>query len=818
MSKKIVIVGGVAGGATTAARLRRLDETAEITIIEKGKYVSFANCGLPYYIGDVIGERDSLLLQTPESFKARFNIDVLVENEVTKVSAKENKVTIKNKDGEYEMEYDYLVLSPGSTPLKPPIPGIDSDGIFTLWTMDDTDNIKEFVTTKKPKKAVVIGGGFVGVEIAENLKDLGIKVSLIEMQNQVMAPFDFDMAQIIHREMAENGIELLLEEKVVEFSNKNSKPTVSLESGKTIESDLIILSMGVRPNTKFLFDSDIELSERKYIVTNEYMQTNIDNVFGLGDASEITDYINGKKTMIPLAGPANKQGRIVANNIVKEKSDKYLGAQGTSILKIFDLTAGSTGYNEKKLISQGMKYGEDYLVALIHSKNHAGYYPGATTITLKAIFKKEDGKLLGMQAVGYDGVAKRVDVFASAIRMNLKITDLKEFELAYAPPFSSAKDPINMLGFVGENLLDGTIKNVHAAELADIDDNTVIVDVRDEFERELGVIPNSINIPVDEIRNNLDKFDKDKTYILYCAVGVRGYIGCRILIQNGFKALNLAGGYTSYASYTCDPITSTCDFNPDVYDESGSIDVSSKDIIHLNVCGMQCPGPILQLANAVKSAHDGALIEVHATDPGFLRDVDAWCNSTGNTVLNKEKNKNEITALIRKGSKTTTTNLVSNEADRKTIVVFSGDLDKAIASLIIANGALAMGKKVSMFFTFWGLSVLRKRHPEVKEKKGFIQKMFSVMLPKGASKLGLSKMNFLGMGPVLIKKIMKDNNIEQVESLLETAMKSGAKIIACNMSMELMGIKESELIDGVELGGVATYLNDTESSNTNLFI
>ncbi|WP_304942626.1 FAD-dependent oxidoreductase, partial [Vallitalea guaymasensis] len=544
MINKVLIVGGVAGGASTAARLRRVNEDAQIIMFERGKYISFANCGLPYYIGGTIEQRDALLLQTPEAMKARFNIDVRVQNEVVSINKEEKYVEVKDlKTGEiYKETYDNLVLSPGSTPIKPPIPGIDKDNIFSLWNIPDTDAIKSFLDKRPVKKVTVIGGGFIGIEMAENMYDRGLEVNLVEMADQVMAPVDYDMAQLIHGHMAQKGIKLFLNNGVSSFEDKDGKTYVKLQDGTMLESDMVILSIGIRPNGELAKNAGLETNKRGGIVVNEYLKTSDDSIYAVGDAIEVVDYVNGSKTMIPLAGPANKQGRIVANNIVG-KQEKYKGTMGTSVVKVFDLTVAATGNNEKTLNRLGKKYQEDYMISLVQPKSHAGYYPGAIPMTIKLMFDLK-GKILGAEIIGYEGVDKRIDVIATLIKMGGTIYDLKELELAYAPPYSSAKDPVNMAGFSAENILNGDMEVVLWDEIDKEDkQNSIILDVRDDIELELGYIEGAKNIPVNSLRDRIDELDKNKEILVYCAIGIRGYIASRILTQKGYKAKNLIGGY-----------------------------------------------------------------------------------------------------------------------------------------------------------------------------------------------------------------------------------------------------------------------------------
>lgn len=824
MKKKVLIVGGVAGGASTAARLRRMDEDAEIIMFERGKYISFANCGLPYYIGGTIKERKSLLLQTPEAMNARFNIDVRVENEVITIDKENKKVIVKDltNGSTYEETYDVLVLSPGSTPIKPRINGIDSPNIFSLWNIPDTDAIKSYIDNNDLKTATVIGGGFIGLEMAENLHDLGLKVSLAEMAPQVMTPIDFEMAQLIHAHLVSKGVNLYLNNGVKEFINKGTVTDVVLQDGTTISSDIVIFSIGIRPNGELAKEAGLEVNDRGGIIVNENLLTSDENIYALGDAIEVKDFINNNKTMIPLAGPANKQGRIVANNIAGEK-DKYKGTQGTSVAKVFDMTVASTGSNEKTLQRLGKEYNKDYKVALISPGSHAGYYPGAIPMTIKLIFDLE-GKILGAQAVGYDGVEKRIDVIATAIRFEGTVNDLTELELSYAPPYSSAKDPVNMVGFAAENIITNKMGVIRSNEIESVNkDNSIIVDVREPIEREFGYIDNSINIPVNSLRDNLNKLDKNKEIIIYCAVGLRGYIATRILNQNGFnKVRNLIGGYNFHKCYKRDfskienaglNIVDGCECcEPKEEKKSPKI----SEVVRLDACGLQCPGPIMEVNKKMKELNKGDTLEIKATDPGFAVDLEAWCKKTGNTFISSEKRKNEFVAIIEKGNEISKQSPIENK-DGSTMVVFSGDLDKALASFIIANGAAAMGKKVTMFFTFWGLNVLRK-HEKVKVKKGTIEKMFGAMMPRGTNKLQLSKMNMAGMGSKMMKKVMKDKNVNTLDELIKSALDNGVKMVACTMSMDVMGIKEEELIDGIDFGGVAAYLGATEEANHNLFV
>ncbi|MBM7647474.1 CoA-disulfide reductase [Bacillus ectoiniformans] len=544
MSKKIVIIGGVAGGATTAARLRRLDEQSTIVMFERGEYISFANCGLPYYIGETIQDRSKLLVQTVEGMSKRFNLDIRNLSEVTKINREKKTVTVTNlqTDEVYEESYDVLVLSPGAKPIVPPIPGLsEADNVYTLRNIPDTDKIKQHVDHHSPKEAVVIGGGFIGLEMAENLADRGVRVTLVEMANQVMAPLDIEMAAIVHAHLRKKGVNLILEDGVKSFEDNGRK--VCLSSGKEIKTDLVIMSIGVKPENTLAVDAGLEVGERGGILVNQFMQTNDPDIYALGDAIEVTDYTNGHGAMIPLAGPANRQGRIVANNIYGKK-EAYKGTLGTGIAKVFDLTVATTGNNEKMLKRVGM----EYKVVHIHPGSHAGYYPGAAPIALKLIFDEKTGKILGAQGVGTDGVDKRIDVIATAIKGGLTIFDLTELELAYAPPFSSAKDPVNMAGYVAANMVEEDIQTVQWHEIDEIvEKGGFLIDVRNPKERDQGVIKGSVNIPLDELRDRLEELPKDQPIYVHCQVGLRGYLATRILKGHGFVAISLDGGWKTYS-------------------------------------------------------------------------------------------------------------------------------------------------------------------------------------------------------------------------------------------------------------------------------
>lgn len=814
---KVLIIGGVAGGASCAARLRRLDENTEIIMFERGEYISYANCGLPYHVGDVIKSRDALLLQTPAAMRAKFNIDVRVKNEVMSIDRENKTITVrKTETGEtYTESYDTLVISTGSSPLRPPIPGIESPRIQTLWTVPDTDRIKQFIKLSGAQSAAVIGGGFIGLEMAENLRELGLKVSIIEMLDQVMAPLDFEMAQLLHENISKNGVELHLGDGVSSFNDTGDTVDITLKSGKTVSAELVILAIGVRPNGELAKSAGLDVNARGGIVVDEYLKTSDPDIYAVGDVIEVEDFIDKSRTMIPLAGPANKQGRIAANNIAGS-SEKYEGTLGTAVAKVFELTAASTGANEKTLLKRGLKKGEDFETITIVQNSHAGYYPGAVPLTLKLLFSKDGKKIFGAQIVGTDGVDKRIDTIAVTIRLGGGINELKSLELAYAPPYSSAKDPVNMAGFVAGNVLSGDAAFAEW-DAADKSADVTLLDVREDAELMAFSIERAKHIPLGQLRARLGELDKSKEIVVFCAIGVRAYNAARILMNNGFENVKIYPGGMRFYRATHYEEEKTMAYDAPVAD-SGHVDTKNVPIasMRLDCSGMQCPGPIMKVFETMKDMKDGDVMEVSASDPGFAKDIGAWCRRTGNTLVENEKRGGDYVALVKKGS--AEKNLpAANTAEGKTIIVFSGDLDKVLASFIIANGAAAMGRPVTMFFTFWGLNVLRKPDKQ-KVEKTFMENMFGSMMPRGAGKLKLSNMNMGGMGTAMMKKIMQDKNVDSLEELIKKAMKAGVKIVACTMSMDVMGIKEEELIEGVELGGVGAYLGDAEESNVNLFI
>ena len=814
---KHIIIGGVAGGATAAARIRRADESAEIIMLEKGKYISYANCGLPYYIGGTIEKREKLFVQTPETFGKRFMVDVRVENEVMEIDPQLNAITIKDANGKlYNETYDKLLLSPGANAVRPPFPGIDSQGIFTLRNVDDTDNIKNFINSHKIRDAVVVGGGFIGLEMADNLHHTGAHVSIVEMGNQVMAPVDFSIASYVHQHLLQKGVSLKLQKGVDRFVQKGERIEVFFNSGESIITDMVILSIGVHPDTSLARKAGIKIGETGGIWVNEYLETSAKDVYAVGDAIEFPHPLTGKPYLNLLANPANRQGRIVADNMVFGNTTEYEGAIGTSIAKVFDMTVASTGLAAKKLKQMGI----EYISSTTHSGSHAGYYPDALMITIKLTFDPNNGKLYGAQAVGYDGVDKRIDEIAILIKKGGTISDLMKTEHAYAPPFSSAKDPIAIAAYTANNIINGTMPIVIWRDIADINpEKTFLLDVRTAAEFSFGTIKGATNIPLDELRERIDELPHDKQIIIFCAVGLRGYLAQRILMGRGFENVkNLSGGYQTYSTATA-PLTniiSEMKQESNINIDTQTIDYDNKTV-KINACGLQCPGPVMKLKQAIDSVSKGERVEIMATDAGFARDAQAWCNTTGNKMISNIEERGKYTVMIEKCAPKACTISTSCDGKAKTLIMFSDDLDKALATFILANGAAATGQKTTIFFTFWGLNVIKKvSKPKV--KKDIFGRMFDMMLPTHSLKLHLSKMSMFGIGDKMMRHIMKIKSIESLENLRQQALDNGVEFIACQMSMDVMGVKREELLDEVTVGGVATYMERADQANMNLFI
>ena len=818
MSKKIVIIGGVAGGATAATRLRRLNETDQIILLEKGEYISFANCGLPYHVGGVIKERDNLLLQTVEGMHAQYDLDIRNFSEVTKINPETKSVTIYHHQTKetYEERYDQLILSTGAKAIVPPITGLaTATNVFSLRNIPDMDQIQAYIKTQNVQTATVIGGGFIGLEMMENLVELGIDVQLVEMAPQVMPNVDFELAQQIHQQINLHGVNLILNDGLKEIQEAGKR--LVLTSGQVLQSDLTILSIGVTPENTLAKEAGLTLGFRGGVKVDHHFQTSQKDIYAIGDMIEVTDFVTQEATHVPLAWPANRQGRLVAD-VLNGLPIHYPGTAGTSVAKVFELTIAATGNSERLLKQKGI----DYQAIHLHPNSHAGYYPGASPIHLKLLFDSS-GKILGAQAIGTKGVEKRIDVIATAMRFGAKADELASIELSYAPPYSSAKDPVNLLGYTADNLLNQRVRTFQWHEVdALLEKQAFFLDIREEFELATGKLADPTWIPLNQLRQRLTELPKDKMIYVYCQVGQRGYNAARLLMAHGFEVKNLDGGYKTYkqAKYQLKLVTPKA---PAVSTQTTNAPITNQPkapMIELDACGLQCPGPILKVKQAIDQMEDGQQLKIVASDFGFSADIAAWCENTGNTLLSSDLTNNQVNVLIEKGQvgssdvPVLTEGVLSETKEGATMVVFSGEMDKVLASMIIASGAAAMGKDVTIFFTFWGLSALKKQ----RIKKSGLAKMFDMMLPKGAASLPISSMNMGGLGNKMIKHVMKQKNVESLPKMIEQANQLGVKFVACTMSMDIMGIEPAELYDFVEYGGVATYLGDSESANLNLFI
>ncbi|MBE6372556.1 MAG: hypothetical protein E7055_10860 [Lentisphaerae bacterium] len=795
---KAIIIGGVAAGASAAARLRRLDEHARIILLERGRFISYANCGLPYHLGGVIPDRDDLLVMEPEKFQSWFNIEVRTENEAVRIDRANKKLDIRRASGEiYQESYDKLLIATGAVPAG----AVTQKRVFHLWTLADMDKVAARLNSAK--RAVIVGAGFIGLEAAENLKGRGLDVTVIQRSNHVLPTLDAEMAQPLADELIRSGIKLRFGCQVKDYTEKEDSVTVHLDCGVDLETDAVIVSTGVQPNSKLAQECGLECGKRGHIIVNERMQTSDPDIFAAGDVVEVTDPVFGGRTAIPLAGPANKQGRIAADAMAG-RSSAYQGSFGTSVVKVGHLTAAGVGLTEKRLKDMGKTYRKLYL----HPNSNASYYPGGSRMTLKLIFG-DDGAIYGAQIVGVKGVDKRIDTIAQAMRNHLTAPQLGALELAYAPPYSSAKDPVNFAGFVAENILNGLTDVVYPDT---IPADAVILDVREPEENALGSIPGAVNCPLGKLRSRLAELDKGKFYVTCCQVGLRGYLAERILKQNGFKAANLSGGYLGWKLFHPDPVEPP---QPSAAPEVKT--VPAAGMTRLDVRTLQCPGPVLKLKKAIAEAKSGDGVHLLAAST-FERDLLNWAKGGGHQVVNLTRRDGYLEADVLKGQDGSLSQTpVQNAGHAVAMVVFSNDFDRAMAAMILANGFAAAGAKVTVFFTFWGLSVLRK-NPAPHVRKDLISRMFGWMLPNGAMKLALSKMNMMGMGGAMMKSVMKRKGVLSLPELIRSAREAGVKFIACDMAMDIMGITREELIEVDEIAGVATFAEIAKNCSNTLFI
>ncbi len=830
---KLVVVGGVAAGASVAARARRLDEHAEIIVFERGHHVSFANCGLPYHVGEVIADRSRLMLQTPQSLRESLDIDVRIASEVTAIDRKARTVTITEVDTgrEYVESYDKLALCPGADAFRPPLPGIDHPAVEVLRRIGDMDRIKARIDealaahkagTRGRVRAVVVGAGYIGLEMAENLHHRGVQVDVVELANQILPPVDHEISVPVEQHLRSRGIALHLATAAAAFvGREDGGVTIELTDNSSIDADLVLLAAGVRPSTQLAIAAGLKLGEHGGIAVDTHMRTSDPRIWAAGDAVETPHTVLPGSYLNPLAGPANREARVAAENICG-RTTEYISTQGTSIVKVFEMVAGGTGATERELIALGVPHRAVH----VHPSGHAGYYPGTAMMHLKVLFSPDDGRILGAQACGFDGIDKRLDVLAVAIRAGLTVYDLEHQELAYAPPFGSAKDPVNMAGFVASNVLRGDLKLWYAQDYPEAVAGARIIDVRTAEEFGVWHLPGAENVPLATFRETCESWDKKGPLRVYCAVGFRSYLAYRILVQRGFTDVStLSGGSTTFRAWHEIAVPAHDVPVPlESYAEAESLGIAiapagSGVTLDLDCTGLACPGPIMKLSETMKEIGVGDEVVVHVSDPGFRLDAPSWASRNGHTLVDLTPEGPGYVATLRKGGATATLPAGAGAPvlNKTSFVVFSGDLDKMIAAFIIANGALSMGEDVSMFFTFWGLNALRKSKPPRRQKK-MMEKLFGAMMPRGADKLTLSQMHMMGMGTAMIKDVMNKHDVPQLKELIASAQASGARLLGCTMTMDLLGMAPSDLIDGVELAGVAAFLGEAHESGTTLFI
>ena len=803
---KAIIIGGVAAGASAAARLRRLDEHAEIVLLEKGNDISYANCGLPYHVGGVIRDRARLSVMPPAKFASWFRVDVRTRSEAVAIDRANKTVTVRGPDGEYAETYDKLLLATGATPAGQPFTNADHPRVAHLWTLADMDRVVDLLPGAK--SAVVVGAGFIGLEAAENLRERGLAVTIVQRGAHVLPTLDPEMAQPLAAELASLGIDVRFGRQVADFEEKPDGLDVALDDGSRLRADFAIVCTGVRPRSELAAAAGLEIGPRGHVIVDDSLRTSDPDIYAAGDVIEVAEPILGGRTAIALAGPANKQGRIAADNIAGGSS-VYRGTFGASIVKVGSLAAGGVGLTEARLKALGRPYRKIYA----HPSSGAGYYPGAARLDMKLLFG-DDGAIYGAQIVGAKGVDKRIDTLAQAMRNGLKAPQLGELELAYAPPFSSAKDPVNFLGFIAENVLTGKTDPVAPDE---IPSEALVVDVREPAEHELGSVPGSVNIPLGVLRDRLGELDKTRPVVVHCQVGLRGYLAERILKQNGFTAYNLSGGWLTWKAFHPDPLPA-----PVAVAEPTPPPAPSGPLPTLDVRSIPCPGPVVKLKAAFKDAAPGRGVRLLA-DATFEPDLLRWCSANGCISSGLRKNGAELEAdIVKAGGATaapaaTPASAAPPAKHSVAIVLFSNDLDKALAALILANGLAASGADVGIFFTFWGLSVLR-RNPAPSVRKGLVSRMFGWMLPTGAEKLALSKMNMLGLGTAMMKGVMRRQRIMTLPELLASARAAGVKFIACDMAMGVLGITREELVEVDEVAGVAAFAELASRSNNTLFI
>ena len=830
---RFLIVGGVAAGASAAARARRLDESAHITLIERGPDPSFANCGMPYHIGGEIEDRGRLAVQTPQSLRDMLAIEVLPRTEAIRIDRAAKTVTVRavGSGEERAIPYDKLLLAPGASPRRPPLPGMGDPRLHTLRNLEDMDRIRQAVVGVK--RVAVVGAGFIGLEMAEQLVRLGREVDLIELRPQVLPQLDPEMTGPVAQALRQQGVRLTLGNGIRAFHPSPDTLSIELADGQRVETETVILALGVRPESHLAEAAGLRLGERGHIVVDPWMRTSDPDIYAAGDVVETVDAVLGQPSAFPLGGPANRQGRLVADHIFRpDLARPYPGSLGTAIVRVFDAVTGLTGWTEARLRQQGIPCQS----ALVTDFHHAGYFPGARQLTLKITWNPEDGRLLGAQATGPEGVDKRLDVLAAALRGGLTVADLAELDLAYAPPFGAAKDIINLAGQAACNLRHGLMRAV--AELP-AEGSSQVVDVRPGTMAALDPIPGSIAIPLQDLRASAgERLDPGRPVVTVCALGKMSYFAARILSQMGYEAHSLSGGLRARRDFpeaarpqsptSTGPTSPTPSISPTPTSTAQPTPMSQTPeptTVKLDATGLSCPGPILKVRAASDKLAPGTTLEVSASDSGFARDLAAFCQAMGLEFLGTESRSGTVIGRLRKPLHTQAPATLADPQPESragshgaTLVVFSQEMDKVMAALVIANGALALGGPATLFFTFWGLNALRRGGPVTVSGKTFMDKMFGFMMPRGLDRLSLSHMSFGGLGTRLMKWRMGSKNLPNLHTLLADAQAAGVRLVACSMSMEAMGIRAEELIPGVEIGGVAEFLGAASKTRANLFI
>jgi len=824
---KIITVGGVALGASFVTRMKRLDRNIEIKMFEKSSYISYANCGLPYNLSGKI-DRERLELVTPEEMKEKFDVDVFVKHEVISINTKGKYVMVKDLKTQktFKESYDKLVLGPGTRAFEIPIKGIEKEeNKFPLKNLDDLDKIQKFRKRTRAKKFLVLGAGFIGLEAAESLAEDGQEVNVAEISNTV-AKFDKDISVFLEKELVQKNVNLFLNAGVKKVDAK--RRVAILTTGKEIKYDMILMSAGVRPNTEFIKKSGIKVDDRGVVITNEFMQTSDKDVYAGGDIVYSKHHVTGNKQYSPLAWGANRQAKVIANHIFGIE-DKQPDTMQTAIIKVFRLTAAMTGMSEFE--AQRAKI--DYDIVYYSGNHHASYYPGAKNVVLKVIYEKETLRVLGAQSVGASA-DKKIDVIATALYHNATMEDLLNYNLAYSPPYGSAKDVVNLAASIAVNRRDQKLQSIKAEELKK---EMFIIDVNPPTVHEVSSIPGSINIPLETLADSKDlPEDKDSKIYLHCNTGHTSYNGLKILESKGYSNLvNVIGGNNRYQAFKWSreykPTTGRKKVAsaPKAVKETTKAPVASASAapgkaIALDCTGLSCPGPLLKLHKKLNEVQNGTIIDVTASDFGFEDDVKTWVEKNGHTLISASSDDEKVYAKIQKGQSSVINEdsqaiagALMKDKERATIVLFSGEYDKVIGALIIAQAAASLGKKVTVFATFWGLNALRIK-PRKKPKKKFMEKMFGKMMPRGVEEFPLTQMNYGGLGKKIIKSVMKKHNVKTPDKMIKDAQELGVEFIACTMSMDLLGIRKEELLEGVSFAGVAKYISHADDSNVTLFI